>query len=95
MFFCGKALGKFVIARQVQINGGVGAYRILFFAANSRACLQQFCRQVMALGQQEPADLLDVGAGRDVHQVFFVSSKRKCLAEIVEAGVDLSEIRGL
>ena len=50
-------------------------------------------RQVARLGEQEQADLRDVGAGGDVHEVVFaLGVERVGAREVVERLVDLLEV---
>ena len=53
-------------------------------------------RQVARLGQEEPADLRDVGAGGDMHQVILALGIEGIAAdELVQRAVDLLKIPGI
>ncbi|MNH01427.1 hypothetical protein D3C79_606470 [compost metagenome] len=92
-----KARGDVIVARQVQVNQRAGAGRVgrVFLAAGWRG-LDQPRRQVARLGEQEPADLRDVGAGGDVDQVVLVLGiERVGAGKIVQGTIDLLEVPGI
>ncbi len=87
----GEARGDTVVARQIEIDHRPGADP--FIAAAPRLGLEQAAGQIMGLGQQEPADLRDMGAGGDVDQIILgLRIERKGTREIEQLAVDLLEI---
>ena len=91
----GEALGDAVVARQVQVDHRVRAGRLAVLLARRRG-LQQPAREQPAFGQQEPADLADVGAGGDVDVVVLVLGRERIgVDEIMQHAVNAFEVPGI
>lgn len=93
----GEARGDAVVARQVEIDQGVGAGGGSgVVPAATGGCLDQARRQVACLGEQEPANLCHVGTGGDVDQVvLMVGVEGVGGGKVVQRAVDLFEIPGV
>ena len=92
----GEAGGKRVVAGEVKVNQFVGAdvaARHLPFLVFRRRGLQQESGNLPRFDEEEQADLRDVGAGGDMHPVFFFFGIKGIVRRpVMQAGIDFAEI---
>nr|WP_320012346.1 hypothetical protein [uncultured Desulfobulbus sp.] len=70
-----KPGGDAVIAGKIKINNRIGPGRQTL-APTPRPTLNQLSGKISRLGEQEKADLSDMGAGGNVYQILIVPCKR-------------------
>lgn len=98
--FLAEAGGDFVVLRKVEVDDGEGAAPPIFSfggGASVGGCgLDELGGEVVGFGEEEEADLGDVGAGGDVDEVVFgIGVEGVGAGEVEEGGVDFLEVPGV